>query len=200
MSKHIFEANLRTSDFGSAGSRRLLRAGRIPAVVYGSKTKPMHITIDGHSFSLAINSISESTLITLNIDGAEHEVLVKSFQENIMTDVIYHVDFYEVVRGEKLRAMVPLSIEGNPLGCKKGGILDVVLHEVEVECLPKDLPSDIKVDVASIDLNGHVSVKDIVVSSELVILTDGDVTVATVKALKSEKAEDETEDEVVSAE
>ncbi len=200
MSKHVFEANLRTSDFGSAGSRRLLRAGRIPAVVYGSKTKPMHITIDGHAFSLAINSISESTLITLNIDGAEHEVLVKSFQENIMTDVIYHVDFYEVVRGEKLRAMVPLAIEGSPLGCKKSGILDVVLHEVEVECLPKDLPSDIKVDVTPIDLNGHLSVKDIVVPSELNILTDGDVTVATVKALKSEKAESETEDEVVSAE
>ncbi|MDC7244249.1 MAG: 50S ribosomal protein L25 [Pleomorphochaeta sp.] len=201
MSKHVFEATLRTSDFGSAGSRRLLRAGKIPAVVYGSKTKPMHIVIDGHSFTLAINTISESTLITLKIDGAEHEVLVKSFQENVMTDTIYHVDFYEVVRGEKLHAFVPLSTEGNPIGCKKSGILDVVLHEVEVECLPKDLPSDIKVDVSEIDLNGHLSVKDIVVSDEITILTDGDVTVATVKAPKSEKVEsEESDDEVASTE
>lgn len=195
MSKHVFEATLRTSDFGSAGSRRLLRAGKIPAVVYGSKTKPMHIVIDGHAFSLAINSISESTLITLKIDGAEHEVLVKSFQENIMTDTIYHVDFYEVVRGEKLHAFVPLSIEGNPIGCKKSGILDVILHEVEVECLPKDLPADIKVDVTSIDLNGHLSVKDIVVPKEITILTDENDTVASVKAPKSEKVE--TEEDVL---
>ncbi|MGD1820680.1 MAG: 50S ribosomal protein L25 [Pleomorphochaeta sp.] len=200
MSKHVFEATLRTSDFGSAGSRRLLRAGKIPAVVYGSKTKPMHIVIDAHKFTLALNSISESTLITLKVDGNEHEVLVKSFQENIMTDTVHHVDFYEVVRGEKLRAFVPLTIEGNPIGCRKSGILDVVLHEVEVECLPKDLPSDIKVDVSSIDLNGHLSVKDIVVSDKIEILTDGNDTVATVKALKSEKADDAEESEEVVAE
>lgn len=198
MSKHVFEATLRTSDFGSAGSRRLLRAGKIPAVVYGSKTKPMHILIDAHSFTLALNSISESTLITLKIDNKEHEVLVKSFQENVMTDVIYHVDFYEVVRGEKLHAFVPLSIEGNPVGCRKSGILDVIIHEVEVECLPKDLPVDIKVDVTPIDLNGHISVKDLVVSDKVTILTDSDETVASVKAPKSEK--EETEDDLLEEE
>lgn len=194
MSNHVFNATLRTSDFGSAGSRRLLRAGKIPAVIYGSKTKPMHIVIDAHKFSLAIASISESTLITLKVDGEDHEVLVKTFQEDIMRDVIHHVDFYEVVRGEKLRAFVPVVVEGNPIGCKKGGILDVVLHEVEVECLPKDLPADIKVDVSSLELNGHLSVKDLPVSEVVTILTDSDETVATVKSLKVEKVETEEAD------
>ena len=191
MSNHVFNATLRTSDFGSAGSRRLLRAGKIPAVIYGSKTKPMHVVIDAHKFSLAIASISESTLITLKVDGEDHEVLVKTFQEDVMRDVIHHVDFYEVVRGEKLRALVPVVVEGNPVGCKKGGILDVVLHEVEVECLPKDLPADIKVDVSSLELNGHITVKDLPVSKEISILTDADETVATVKSLKVEKVETE---------
>jgi large subunit ribosomal protein L25 len=200
MSNHVFDATLRTSDFGSAGSRRLLRAGKIPAVIYGSKTKPMHIVIDAHKFALAIGSISESTLITLNVEGDEHEVLVKTFQEDIMTDIIHHVDFYEVVRGEKLRAFVSLSVEGNPIGCKKGGILDVVLHEVEVECLPKDLPADIKLDVSALDLNDHVSVKDLPVSDAVTILTDGDETVATVKSLKVEKVETEVVEEVVATE
>ncbi len=201
MSNHVFDATLRTSDFGSAGSRRLLRAGKIPAVIYGSKTKPMHIVIDAHKFALAIGSISESTLITLNVEGDEHEVLVKTFQEDIMTDIIHHVDFYEVVRGEKLRAFVSLSVEGNPIGCKKGGILDVVLHEVEVECLPKDLPADIKVDVSALDLNDHISVKDLPVSDAVSILTDGDETVATVKSLKVEKvATEEEAEEVVATE
>jgi large subunit ribosomal protein L25 len=201
MSNHVFDATLRTSDFGSAGSRRLLRAGKIPAVIYGSKTKPMHIVIDAHKFALAIGSISESTLITLNVEGDEHEVLVKTFQEDIMTDIIHHVDFYEVVRGEKLRAFVSLSVEGNPIGCKKGGILDVVLHEVEVECLPKDLPADIKVDVSALDLNDHISVKDLPVAKTVSILTDGDETVATVKSLKVEKvATEEEAEEVVATE
>lgn len=200
MSKHIFDATLRTSDFGSAGSRRLIRAGKIPAVIYGSKTKPMHVVIDGHKFTLAINSISESTLLTLNVEGKEHEVLVKSFQENLMTDKIYHVDFYEVVRGEKLRAFVPLTMVGNPIGCRKAGILDIILHEVEVECLPKDLPSDIKVDVSKIDLNGHLSVKDIIVDKSITIISDAADTVATVKALKSEKVATEEEEEVISPE
>ncbi|MCY1151306.1 MAG: 50S ribosomal protein L25 [Sphaerochaetaceae bacterium] len=199
MSNHVFDATLRTSDFGSAGSRRLLRAGKIPAVIYGSKTKPMHIVIDAHKFALAIGSISESTLITLNVEGDEHEVLVKTFQEDIMTDIIHHVDFYEVVRGEKLRAFVSLSVEGNPVGCKKGGILDVVLHEVEVECLPKDLPADIKVDVSALDLNDHISVKELPVAKTVSILTDGDETVATVKSVKVEKVATE-EEEVVATE
>ncbi|MDC7250892.1 MAG: 50S ribosomal protein L25 [Sphaerochaetaceae bacterium] len=200
MSNHVFDATLRTSDFGSAGSRRLLRAGKIPAVIYGSKTKPMHIVIDAHKFALAIGSISESTLITLNVEGDEHEVLVKTFQEDIMTDIIHHVDFYEVVRGEKLRAFVSLSVEGNPVGCKKGGILDVVLHEVEVECLPKDLPADIKVDVSALDLNDHISVKELPVAKTVSILTDGDETVATVKSVKVEKVATEEEEEVVATE
>lgn len=199
MSKHVFDATLRTSDFGSAGSRRLLRAGKIPAVVYGSKTKPMHIVIDAHKFAHSINSISESTLITLNVSGEEHEVLVKTFQENLMTDVISHVDFFEVVRGQKLHAFVSLSFEGTPIGCKKGGILDVILHEVEVECLPKDLPSDIKVDVSAIELNGHLSLGDIIVAEGIEILNDSKVTIATVKAPKAEKVETEEDEEVEEA-
>jgi large subunit ribosomal protein L25 len=195
MSKHVFDAILRTSDFGSAGSRRLLRAGKIPAVIYGSRTKPIHIVINAHMFAQAINTISESTLITINIAGDEHEVLVKDFQENLMTDVIHHVDFYEVVRGEKLRAFVTLSFEGNPVGCKKGGILDIILHEVEVECLPKDLPSDIKVNVTPIDLNGHLSVKDILVPEGIEILHEDNETIANVKAPKAEKVETEEEEE-----
>ncbi len=194
MSNYLFDATLRTSDFGSAGSRRLIRAGKIPAVVYGHKIAPTHIVIDAHDFGLAVNKLTESTLITLNIEGEEgKEVLVKNFQEDLLVDKIFHVDFYEVTRGEKLRTSVPVIVEGNPVGCRMGGILDVILHEIEVECLPKDLPSEIRVDVSSLELNGHITVADLPLNDNVSILTPADEAVATVKALKVEVVE-ETED------
>lgn len=190
---NIFTASLRESDFGSAGSRRLIRAGKIPAVVYGHKIAPTHIVIDAHDFSLAVNKLTESTIVTLKIGKEEKEVLVKSFQEDILTDVIRHVDFYEVTRGEKLRTFVPLHVEGNPAGCRQGGILDVVLHEIEVECLPKDLPEGISVDVSNVGLNEHVSVSEIVLPEGVSVLTEANETVASVKVQKAESAETETD-------
>ncbi|MBK5200991.1 MAG: 50S ribosomal protein L25 [Spirochaetaceae bacterium] len=195
MSNYLFEATLRTSDFGSAGSRRLIRAGKIPAVVYGHKITPTHIVIDARDFGKAVNKLTESTLITLNIEGEESkEVLVKNFQENLLVDKIFHVDFYEVIRGEKLHTSVPVVVEGNPIGCRQGGgILDIVLHEIEVECFPKDLPSVIRVDVSALGINGHITVAELTINENVLVLTPGNEAVATVKALKAEVVE-ETED------
>ena len=187
MSNYSFDATLRTTDFGSAGSRRLLRAGKVPAVVYGHKIAPTHVVIDAHLFEMSLSKLTESTLITLKIDnGEEKEVLVKNFQEDLLYDVIKHVDFYEVKRGEKLRTSVSVVVEGNPVGCRQGGILDIIVHEIEVECLPKDLPSELRVDVSAIELNGHITVADIAVGEGVEILTPLTETVASVKAMKEE--------------
>jgi large subunit ribosomal protein L25 len=194
MSNYSFDATLRTTDFGSAGSRRLVRAGKIPAVVYGHKLAPTHIVINAHAFAMSLSKLTESTLITLNIEGGDQkEVLVKNFQEDLLYDIIKHVDFYEVKRGEKLRTAVPIVIVGNPVGCRMGGILDAILHEIEVECLPKDLPSEIKVDVSGLELNTHISVSDIVVGEGVEILTSVKEVVAIVKALKEEVVEEDTD-------
>lgn len=194
MSNYSFDATLRTTDFGSAGSRRLVRAGKIPAVVYGHKIAPTHICVDAHTFELSLSKLTESTLITLKIEGAEEkEVLVKNFQEDLLYDVIKHIDFYEVKRGEKLRTSVPVVIVGNPIGCRHGGILDAILHEIEVECLPKDLPSELTIDVSSLELNSHMSVADLVAGDGVEILTDSSEVVAIVKALKEEVVEEDSD-------
>lgn len=191
MSNYSFDATLRTTDFGSAGSRRLVRAGKVPAVVYGHKIAPTHIVIDSHLFEMSLSKLTESTLIKLNIDGVEQkEVLVKNFQEDLLYDVIKHVDFYEVNRNEKLRTAVPVVVVGNPVGCRQGGILDAILHEIEVECLPKDLPAELKVDVSALELNQHLSVSDIVVGEGVEVLTAGNEVVAIVKAMKEEVVEE----------
>lgn len=195
MSKHVFKAALRTSDFGSAGSRRLVRAGKIPAVIYGRKQEPVHIVIDSHAFEQSLHTISETTLITLRVDGEDYEVLVKDYHENILKNLFHHVDFYAVVRGEKLRTAVSLTVEGNPVGCRMGGILDVILYEIEIECLPKDLPSTIKVDVSDVELNGTLTVRDLIIPEGVEVLTHLDETVVNVQAPREEVVEEEEETE-----
>ena len=147
MSEKNLSARLRTSDFGSAGSRRLLRNGEIPGVIYG-KGDNVHVIVNAREFNAKKSGFSESTLITLSIEGeGEHRVFVKSFQEDLLRNCIHHIDFFEVTAGHTVRTHVRIELEGMPQGCRDGGVLDQVIHEVEIECLPKDLPEVIKADM-----------------------------------------------------
>lgn len=180
-------AKTRTADFGSAGSRRLLRAGYIPAVIYG-KQAPAHCAVVAKEFLMKKHHFTGSTIITLDVEGQKHMVFVKTFQENLLKGIVNHIDFYEVTAGEKVRTHVGIELVGNPVGVRNGGVLEQVLHEIDVECLPKDLPSIIQVDVSALDINDAVRVVQIVVADGVKIHTPEDETVATVKAVKVEEA------------
>lgn len=193
---------LRTEDFGSAGSRRVLAAGRIPAVIYGKgKMDPVHITLDAKDFQNKLRHFSESTLLTIKIGRKNHSVLMKDFQENVMLGKILHVDFFEVTKGEVLRTHVSVVLHGNPDGAKFGGVLEQVTHEIEVECLPKDLPEHIVVDVTKLGLNESIHVSSLAIPEGVKVLTHGDTTIASVKGVKEVIAAPETgETEVEGAE
>ena len=176
---------LRTEDFGSAGSRRVLAAGRIPAVIYGKgKMDPVHITLDAKDFQNKLRHFSESTLLTIKIGRKNHSVLMKDFQENVMLGKILHVDFFEVTKGEVLRTHVSIVLHGNPDGAKFGGVLEQVTHEIEVECLPKDLPEHIVVDVTKLGLNESIHVSSLEVPEGVKVLTNSETTIASVKGVK----------------
>ena len=179
-------AKTRTADFGSAGSRRLLRAGYIPAVIYGRQA-PAHCAVVAKEFLMKKHHFTGSTIITLDVEGQKHMVFVKTFQENLLKGIVNHIDFYEVTAGEKVRTHVGIELVGNPVGVRNGGVLEQVLHEIDVECLPKDLPSIIQVDVSALDINDAVRVAQIVVADGVKIHTPEDETVATVKAVKVEE-------------
>ena len=131
-------AKARTTDFGSAGSRRLVRAGFIPAVIYG-KQEPVHCAVVAKEFMMKMHTFTASTLITLDVDGKEHTVFVKSIQENLLKGIVQHIDFYEVTAGEKVRTHVFIELVGNPAGVKDGGVLDQVLHEIDIDPLGTDI-------------------------------------------------------------
>ena len=193
----ILSAQLRTEDFGSAGSRRVLRSGRIPAVVYGKKgVSPLYVTLDAKEFRMKRNEFTETTLITLKVsDSEERKVFVKDVQENLLKNCIQHIDFFEVTFGQLLRTKVRVELTGTPTGVRDGGVLEQVVHEVEIECFPRHLPESIVADVSSIGLNETFRVKDLVVADVIKLLDDPDMAIASVKMVKEDApaAADEAE-------
>ena len=186
MENKNLSAKLRTSDFGSAGSRRLLRNGEIPGVIYG-KGSNVHVIVNAREFNAKKSGFGESTLITLNVAGeGEHRVFVKSYQEDLLRNCIHHIDFFEVTAGHAVRTHVRVELEGTPQGCREGGVLDQVILELEIECLPKDLPEVIKADVSALQINDTLRVNMLSVPETIRILTPADETIASVKAVKEE--------------
>ena len=181
-------AKLRTEDFGSAGSRRVVRSGRIPAVIYGKKdVAPVYVTLDAKEFNMKKNTFTETTLITLKLDGQDDKnVFVKEVQENLLKNCIQHVDLFEVTFGQLLRTKIRIELEGTPTGVRDGGVLEQVTHEIEIECFPRNLPEKLVADVSGVAINEAFRVSDLVVPETIKILEDKDVTIASVKMVKEE--------------
>lgn len=184
MSQIVLKARNR-SETGSAVARRLRRNGRIPGVLYGRSGQSRSIDLDVLEFVNSIKNISETTIVKVEIDGESHDAFVKNTQRTIRDGKVLHVDFYEVESGVVLRAKVSVHVRGNPVGVRDGGTLEVPIHEVEVECLPKDLPERIIVDVSGLKVNQSIHVRDLALGEGIRTMTGGDQVVAVVKFAKT---------------
>jgi len=187
MSKVVLQAKDRQK-FGSTESRKIRRAGRIPAVIYGRSGKAVSIDLDSSEFVKGTKGISESTIVKVEVDGKSYEAFVKKTQRNMVDGKILHIDFYEVESGIALRAKVSLVFNGNPVGVREGGMLETPLHEIEIECLPKDLPERIDIDISNLKANHSLYVKDIPLADGVRLLSNPDKVVALVKFAKAEAA------------
>jgi len=187
MSKVVLSARNRQAA-GSAEARRIRRSGRIPAVLYGRTGKAVSLDLDALELSRSVKSISESTIVKVDVEGKSYDAFVKDTQRNIIDGNILHVDFYEVESGVVLRARVSLQLKGNPIGVREGGNLENPLHEIEVECLPKDLPERIEIDISNLKVNQSLHVRDIPLGEGVKVLSAADQVVALVKFAKAEAA------------
>ena len=185
MSQVVLSARNRQSK-GSAEARRIRRAGRIPGVIYGRSGQAVSIDLDALEFTNRIKGISESTIVKVELEGKPYDAFVKDTQRNIIDGAILHVDFYEVESGIALRARVSINLKGNAIGVREGGVLEFPLHEIEVECLPKDLPERIEVDISALGTNQSIHVKDIVLSDAIRVISAPDQVVALVKYAREE--------------
>ena len=198
MSQVILKARNRQSE-GSQAARKIRRSGRIPGVLYGRSGKAVSIDLDALEFANGVKNISESTIVKVEVDGKSYEAFVKDTQRNIIDGNILHVDFYEVESGVLLRARVSILLKGNAAGVRDGGILEFPLHEIEVECMPKDLPERIELDISNLGVNQSIHVREIPLSDSIRVISAADQVVALVKYAKEEKVEAPTEEEAAAA-
>jgi len=187
MSKVVLQAKNRQK-YGSAESRRIRRSGRIPAVIYGRSGKSVSIDLDASDFIKGTKGISESTIVKVEVDNKSYDAFVKGTQRNIIDGNILHIDFYEVESGVALRAKVSLVLHGNPIGVREGGMLETPLHEIEIECLPKDLPERIEIDISGLKTNQSFHVRDIALAPGVRLLSNPDQVIALVKFAKADAA------------
>jgi len=187
MSQVVLKARNRVNK-GSGEASRIRRAGRIPAVLYGRSGKAISIDLDARDFINGTKGISESTIVKIDVEGKPHEAFVKNTQRNIRDGNILHIDFYEVESGMSLRAKVTIQLKGNPIGVREGGVLEFPLHEVEVECLPKDLPERIELDISSLGANQSTHVRDLALGDSVRLITGTDQVIALVKYAREEAA------------
>ncbi|AEF82905.1 50S ribosomal protein L25 [Leadbettera azotonutricia] len=198
MSQVVLEAHARAKN-GSGEARRIRRAGRIPGVLYGRSGEAHSIDLDALEFTNGVKNISESTIVKVDVDGKSYDAFVKDTQRNIMDGKILHVDFYEVESGVALRARVSIHLQGSPIGVRDGGILEFPLHEIEVECFPKDLPERIDLDVSALSVNQSIHVRDIPLASGIRLISGSDQVVALVKYAKEEAVVAPTAEEAAAA-
>ena len=187
MSDFTLNAEVR-SDLGKGASRRLRRnAGNVPAVIYGGDKAPTSITLVGKDLAKMLESEAAfASVITLKVDGSNESVLVKALQRHPSKGYVMHADFLRVIAGQKLTAHVPLHFmnQETSVGVKQqGGEILHTINEVEVSCLPKDLPEFIEVDMAKVALDQIVHLSDLKLPAgvELVSLAHGsDLPVASI--------------------
>jgi large subunit ribosomal protein L25 len=194
VSENVINATSR-SETGSAASRRLRKLDfRIPAIVYGLKTENLKITIDTKEWiTFAKKDIQ---VIKLMIDEKKPiNVLLKDIQYNVLSDTTLHVDLQEIDMKEEITATIPVYSHGTAAGIAQGGILTQLEHEIEVSCLPNDLPESIEVDITELEMDGSILVKELVVPENVKITSDPEMLVLQVAQPKVQEEETDTEDE-----
>ena len=188
MPEIVVEARPR-ADFGKNVNRRLRAQGLIPGVLYGARKQAVPVAVSPKEIGSILRSASgENTLFDLQLDGSRRKVILKEFQVEPIKGRLLHADFYEVALDQTLEVTVHIELSGVPTGVKvEGGVLDFVTRELEVECLPTDIPEKIVVDVSELALNKHVRVSDIQAPPKVKILTEPDVVIAHVVAPRAEE-------------
>lgn len=188
-------AELRT-ERGKGAARQLRMQGRIPAVIYGRGRESESLSISLTEFERNMIGSSSATIVDLSIDGKTFQTLVREVQKHPFRPGVLHVDFLEIQKGVKVTVSIPIRLEGIPEGVRTaGGVLDQSLREIEIEVLPKDIPSSIDLDVTELVVGQSLHVSDIEVANAT-ILSDERSTVCSVVPPRVEEEEAEVAEEV----
>ena len=189
----VIEAKFREQT-GTGPSRANRRADLIPAVLYGEGVETsLHLVADKKQVDQLLAQHGLGSVVTVKVDLADYPAMIKDVQYHPVRGHIIHVDFQGISLTKVMRTVVAIVLEGTPEGVKEGGILQHQLRELEVECLPKDLPDNVVAQTDHLQLGDTLVVGDLDVSPEITVLTDKDELVVTVLAPRAEVEEEEEE-------
>jgi large subunit ribosomal protein L25 len=186
-------ATPRTGTFNKGHARRVRVSGLIPAVVYGAGEESIAVTVDPKVITKILYSESgHNTIFDLSIEGkGAAKGMIVDWQNEPIKGHLLHIDIKRIAMNKAMIVSVPVELIGVPVGVKtQGGVLSQVLHEVEIECLPNDIPSHIDVDVAELELNGAIHISDLPHSGKLKFLGEETALVAHVTLIKEEVEEE----------
>jgi large subunit ribosomal protein L25 len=173
--------------------KKLRKQGKIPAIIYGPGVDPLHIAVNFNEFEKVYNRYKGETVLYLlevaNGETQKYQCILKELQRDPVTDRFIHLDFYAVSTENVIEIEVPIEFVGRPVGLTKGGILEIFMHELTVECLPTAIPDKIVVDISHLDLGDSLHVRDIKVPEGVKIKDRPEETVCTVVAEEEEKTE-----------
>lgn len=174
-------AEIRTR-LGKGGARQLRRAGKIPAILYGSAEPPVPIAVEKGRVLEIFRKYGHTSIFSLALDGRTVPVIIKDWQLDPVTGVLLHVDFLRVDLTKPTRVKVPVEVVGEAIGVRHGGLLDVATHEVEIECLPTEIPPRLQVDVSALEIGDHIAVKDLQLGDRVRVLDDPERVIVSVLA------------------
>jgi len=185
-------ATPREGKFNKNAARRVRVAGKIPAVVYGAGQEAIAVTVDPKAIIKILHSESgHNTIFDLDVTGnGTTKVMIVDWQYEPIKSSLLHIDLKRIAMDKAMRVRVPIQLTGIAVGVRTGGgVMEHVLREVEIECLPGDIPSHLDVDVSGLELFGAIHVSDLPHSGSIKFLGDEDATVAHVTAIKEEVVE-----------
>lgn len=176
-------------DSGSTSARRLRAEGKIPAVLYGHGTGPQSIAVDAKAFSDLLHKGGRTSLITLQDGSVDETALVRDVQIDPVSRRTIHADLQRVSANESVHAKLPVVTVGVALGVKdSGGVMDVILHEIEVEGPANKLPDHIEIDVSELGIHDHATASDIVLPAGIRLVTPPDTLVVSIEPSKTAQA------------
>jgi large subunit ribosomal protein L25 len=185
---------------GNGPARRLREAGQIPAVLYGPKTESVLLSVNKNDLDLIfkkgrISQIILNLVIQNNGETYTRPAMIKELQVHPVSRNYLHIDFYEIDMDRKVTVKIPVVTTGQSVGIERGGILQIIRRELEVQCLPFEVPESIEIDITDLDMGDSIHVEDISLEGEVEFLGEANLTVVTILTPKIEEEPEEEEEE-----
>ena len=206
MSTHATLNAEKREDKGKGAARRMRAEGRVPAVMYGKDEEAMSLSVSAREAEQLFQAISvENTIVDVKIKGTRSPVatLVREVQVHPYRPQLVHIDFYRIRKDVAVEVDIPVHLEGVPEGVKsQGGVLEQIVHELPVKCLPEEMPEEFRIDVSGLEIGDAVHVSDVPVPEGVEVMIDRERTICTVvtpRVIETETEEEEAEVEVLSA-